>query len=77
MNPLRDLCGGASLEGRELPWTRKEREGEREERKEREKRKAEEMFCRRGDVPTGLCDVLNEMLRSKCWTELTTKGIDG
>jgi hypothetical protein len=56
-----------------MDWER-EREGEREERKEREKRKAEEMFCRRGDAPARLCDVLNEKLRSKRWTELTTKG---
>ena len=39
--PLSDLWGGASLEGRELPWTRKEREGKgmkkKKERGEREK----------------------------------------
>lgn len=59
--PLGDLCGGASLERRELPWTRKERgKGKREDRKEREKRKAEQEFCRRGDAPAMLCDVLNE-----------------
>jgi hypothetical protein len=61
VNPLRDLCGGASLEGRELPWTRKERgKGKEKKRKEREKRTGEEMFCQRGDVPARLCDVLNE-----------------
>jgi hypothetical protein len=39
VNPLRDLWEGASLGGRELPWTRKERE---RERKRREKRRKEE-----------------------------------
>jgi hypothetical protein len=50
----------------------------KEKRREREREeKGRTMFCRRGDAPARLCNVLNEMLRSKRWTELTTKGIDG
>jgi hypothetical protein len=49
----------------------KEKRGKKE-RRERQKR----CFVDGEMYPLG-CDVLNEMLRSKCWTELTTKGIDG
>ncbi len=40
-NPLRDLWEGASLEGRELPWTRKERGKEKEKRGKKEEKKEE------------------------------------
>ena len=52
--PLRDLCGGASLEGRELPWTRKERgKGKRREEKKERRERQNRMFCQRGDAPAG------------------------
>jgi hypothetical protein len=50
VNPLRGLWGGASLERRELPWTRKERKGRRREKGKKEVR-AKVLFCGGKDAP--------------------------
>ena len=72
-NPLRDLWEGASLEGRELPWTRKERKREREERK-KEVRGRTVVLSRR-DAPARLCDVLNERYIQSIGPNLQAKDI--
>jgi hypothetical protein len=50
VNPLRDLCGGASLEGRELPWTRKERGKGKEKRGKKERRERQKRCFVNGEM---------------------------
>jgi hypothetical protein len=72
VNPLRDLWEGASLEGRELPWTRKEEEEEKREKKESEGQNS--CFVDGEMGPSRLCDVLNECYVQSVGPNLQPRG---
>ena len=71
---MRDLWEGASLEGRELPWTRKERK-----KKRREERKKEVRGSRTGvlSVRCGRLGCVNECYVQSVGPNLQPKGYTG
>jgi len=72
---LRDLWEGASLERRELPWTRKEKEKEKIGKKESERLNS--CFVDGEMGPSRLCDVLNECYVQSVGPNLQPKGYTG